>query len=972
MTARLPLVIGMLIVQAAGLSALLLAHPGSQTVVNAAVLVGLMQCMALAVSVAPNRQRPRWIGIVSETLGAIAGFVSLAFFLRIHNGEALAWGLAVLQAAINLRVRSRREILFSLLCGLGILLFATRGEWGIATTALLLIFAAGALLALAAGYYLEQIVRSEMPAQDNVRLVAPGVLGYGVMPALLLALPIIALAPEGEPHSLPIQIPAGGILYAEPPPAPSSENDGSGAGGLLAQLGAQWRSHGEEDSSANAGAVPGTSAGKIAGAGTVVGLGSTGNTGPGKAAMQTGQAVSPGGTGKGLAGAGTGVGNAGAAPGKGGAQTRQPSADGKSDWGPGTDPGDIPGGRANSSDDADDSADPGKAGDDANQGNRGPRNEPGSTRRNKSKPGDDKPDMRPVDPAAMKNANRKHPGGICVPRPPEEKPDIPQPTPPPRHDVCSFHVLNPYHNPALYLREPNPQSSTVLRVRSSAPVYLREQVYDRYENGTWQCSEGGETRIQRDRAGRFYIDNRDTKSVFPITVSVEKPISNLIPAALRPEFVRAAFPRLLYNADYAIAAPDAIDPGQRYYLESVINVWKDLRPTSDEDRSRPNPNLLQVPPALMPKLRQLALDITRGKRNSLDQGNAIERHIRQQYRHTLGKLALDGDQIEPLEDFLEGSRAGNAELFATAFVLAARAAGLRARLVVGYVAARKTLDSDDYAAHQLDAHTWAELFDGRNWTTFDPTPFRAVPKLDGPQGRWPRIVHTLNSLDDLARAFDEIVPDAAVPGTVWQAASTRNEQRLVQAWRILRWAFSHAWQLGIALFVAAGMTWLYVNQRNTIEYLMLTRRRLDTRTRIIQAYAALERLFSRRDFRRRTAENHATYIGHLCAIFPPLAPPLRLIGLEFGRARYGNSPITEEAAARAIGAYSSVLDEIDLFKPEKRRDAFEPAGLLEETEIPESVPSGKTETPQMTEPSGTRLDTHAATRSRGGFARRHR
>lgn len=79
---------------------------------------------------------------------------------------------------------------------------------------------------------------------------------------------------------------------------------------------------------------------------------------------------------------------------------------------------------------------------------------------------------------------------------------------------------------------------------------------------------------------------------------------------------------------------------------------------------------------------------------------------------------------DPLVRWLDSDTPGHCELFAGAFVLLAREAGLAARLVTGFKGGTWNGFSNSYTVRNSDAHAWVEVFDDQagGWLRVDPTP----------------------------------------------------------------------------------------------------------------------------------------------------------------------------------------------------------------------------------------------------------
>ncbi|HEX9092164.1 MAG TPA: transglutaminase-like domain-containing protein, partial [Anaerolineales bacterium] len=72
--------------------------------------------------------------------------------------------------------------------------------------------------------------------------------------------------------------------------------------------------------------------------------------------------------------------------------------------------------------------------------------------------------------------------------------------------------------------------------------------------------------------------------------------------------------------------------------------------------------------------------------------------------------------------FLFDLRKGYCDFYASAMVILARAAGVPARLAIGYASGTYNLNSKLFIVTQADAHSWVEVyFPGIGWVPFEPT-----------------------------------------------------------------------------------------------------------------------------------------------------------------------------------------------------------------------------------------------------------
>ena len=77
---------------------------------------------------------------------------------------------------------------------------------------------------------------------------------------------------------------------------------------------------------------------------------------------------------------------------------------------------------------------------------------------------------------------------------------------------------------------------------------------------------------------------------------------------------------------------------------------------------------------------------------------------------------------DPIVQWLRDGRPGHCEFFAGAFTLLARTAGVPTRMVVGFSGGTWNSYEDFFVVRNRNAHAWCEIFDGKDWVRYDPTP----------------------------------------------------------------------------------------------------------------------------------------------------------------------------------------------------------------------------------------------------------
>lgn len=278
--------------------------------------------------------------------------------------------------------------------------------------------------------------------------------------------------------------------------------------------------------------------------------------------------------------------------------------------------------------------------------------------------------------------------------------------------------------------------------------------------------------------------------------------------------------------DFPLAAPGstklnddlelmAVSPSReraRYTLASLSNPAID-RPLSAAQRSAG----LQLPDAVSPRVRALALGWRSAADSDLDVVTAALAHFRNEaFRYSLSPPLTGRD---PVDDFLFETRSGFCEHYAASFAVLMRAAGIPARIITGYQGGEVNPHNGYIIVRQADAHAWNEVWiEDAGWLRIDPTAavaperieqgFEAAASLSGnsaaasamAQGPWRWLGRQASWLWD---ALD----------TAWYTRVVNfDRQRQQDLWS--RWGLSGigaVFGYGLAVFaviLVLGLTWL--------------------------------------------------------------------------------------------------------------------------------------------------------------------
>jgi len=115
--------------------------------------------------------------------------------------------------------------------------------------------------------------------------------------------------------------------------------------------------------------------------------------------------------------------------------------------------------------------------------------------------------------------------------------------------------------------------------------------------------------------------------------------------------------------------------------------------------------------------------VERGPAENIAAARALEQFFtRERFAYDLNERVPPAD-VDPTEYFLFETRTGHCEYYASAMAAMARAVGLNARVVTGYVATEFNAATGHYLVRASNAHAWVEAkMAPARWRSFDPTP----------------------------------------------------------------------------------------------------------------------------------------------------------------------------------------------------------------------------------------------------------
>ena len=315
-------------------------------------------------------------------------------------------------------------------------------------------------------------------------------------------------------------------------------------------------------------------------------------------------------------------------------------------------------------------------------------------------------------------------------------------------------------------------------------------------------------------------------------------------------------------------------PVRQRLVYALTSTPHSIIPITDADADSAH-----LPANAAPRSRALAAELRANTHSDRDYINRVLNYFnKERFSYTLESPRVIGD---PTDDFLFNTRAGFCEHYASAFAVLMRAAGLPARLVVGYHGGDYNRYGGYLLVRQANAHAWVEVGVEGRWIRVDPTaavaPERVVQGAGDPTTRGPiaalppsiaQWLYNVRFIWDAARTvwFDNVV-----------TFSASNQQQLLNMlglgadlWRGLVLSLT----IGLTAITVVLGTWLTVDFRS---------HRDDAVTR---AWKRICKRLNTRGVVRHRAEGPSDYLRRAAQMLPDDAHALNQLHDAYTRLRY--------------------------------------------------------------------------------------
>ena len=267
-------------------------------------------------------------------------------------------------------------------------------------------------------------------------------------------------------------------------------------------------------------------------------------------------------------------------------------------------------------------------------------------------------------------------------------------------------------------------NTVVARLQAEHGAYLKIRTFDTFDGVSWSVSRTDISRkITTDRRGNAII-NSQREGNFRQIITIEQPMPAWLPAAADPVALWVPSSAVALDIFAHPLLPGPLKTGTRYTVSSVLEL-QDNRPVS----SGPVADAadLQIPADNDPRIKALALDVTRNGQDAYAKAQLLEQHLRITYSYSFSSIT-DSQGYTPLDKFLFETKQGHCEYFASAMTIMLRTLGIPARLVTGFSATTRNPLTGYFEIRAIDGHAWTEAWINGRWVTFEPTAYYEFPQ----------------------------------------------------------------------------------------------------------------------------------------------------------------------------------------------------------------------------------------------------
>ncbi len=271
----------------------------------------------------------------------------------------------------------------------------------------------------------------------------------------------------------------------------------------------------------------------------------------------------------------------------------------------------------------------------------------------------------------------------------------------------------------------------VFTVQTPQPTYYRLLSLSDWDGATWHPAPGQSVDVGpgtpvdvQDLDPIVEADSASITQQFHVSAKIDQPY---IPTNYPPVNLEMGV-NVHWDETSGTATLDgSIDSGADYTVTSKVlePTPKQLRQISSSVSS--DSPLVALPPTTPPDVKAIAENWSDGASTMYDKVIAIQDHLLDDFTYDDSVPAQENTTA--LLNFLQQSKRGFCQQFASSMAVLLRSIGIPTRVAVGFTSGTRDADQPDlWHVSTLNAHAWVEvLFPGYGWLAFEPTPTKTNP-----------------------------------------------------------------------------------------------------------------------------------------------------------------------------------------------------------------------------------------------------
>ncbi len=255
------------------------------------------------------------------------------------------------------------------------------------------------------------------------------------------------------------------------------------------------------------------------------------------------------------------------------------------------------------------------------------------------------------------------------------------------------------------------------KVPSVSQLYWRGLVLDNFDGRSWRM---------RDPWGGRTIDSNEIKrDLITYNIIVEPHGQPWLFSLMTPQQAQTPSSTVRITTDSLLMNRIPVAQRMSYEVTSALQIeWPEMPQLSKPQRD----NFTRLPKGSNPQTREMAQN---WQRQQLSDQQIVERALalfNREFSYTLQPPTLGQHSVD---EFLFQTKRGFCEHFASSFSFLLRAAGIPARVVVGYQGGKWNPVENYLLVRQSDAHAWTEVWiEGKGWQMIDPTAAVAPNRIE--------------------------------------------------------------------------------------------------------------------------------------------------------------------------------------------------------------------------------------------------